>query len=54
VVHHPGFEGYNAVLLRRRQIGEVTRRELAEVVTEAWAARAPKRLVKEHFGSAEP
>jgi hypothetical protein len=49
----PHFEGYNAVLLRRGQIGEVTRRELEEVVVDAWASRAPRRLVKEYFGDAQ-
>ena len=45
----PHFNGYNAVLLRRRDLGGVSRAELAEVITDAWAARAPKRLVKEYF-----
>jgi hypothetical protein len=45
----PHFNGYNAVLLRQRDLGKVTRAELAEVITDAWAARAPKRLVKEFF-----
>lgn len=47
----PHFNGYNAVLLRQRDLREVSRAELAEVVTDAWAARAPKRLVKEYFAS---
>lgn len=47
----PHFNGYNAVLLRQRDLGEVSRAELAEVITDAWAARAPKRLVKEFFAS---
>jgi hypothetical protein len=46
----PHFNGYNAVLLRERDIGEVTRRELEEVITDAWGARAPKRLAKQFFG----
>jgi hypothetical protein len=45
----PHFNGYNAVLLRQRDLGKVSRAELAEVITDAWAARAPKRLVKEFF-----
>jgi hypothetical protein len=36
------FEGYAAILVRLQRIG---RDELEEVVTEAWLARAPKRLV---------
>jgi hypothetical protein len=38
------FDGYNAVLVRERDIGMVGRDELEEVVTDAWLARAPKRL----------
>jgi hypothetical protein len=45
----PHFNGYNAVLLRQRDLARVSRAELAEVITDAWAARAPKRLVKEFF-----
>jgi hypothetical protein len=29
------------------ELGQVTRDELAEVVGDAWLARAPKRLAKE-------
>jgi hypothetical protein len=43
----PHFDGYNAVLVRERDIGKVSRDELEEVVTDAWLARAPKRLAKE-------
>ena len=45
----PHFNGYNAVLVRQRDLGAITRQELAEIVTDAWAARAPKRLVSEYF-----
>jgi hypothetical protein len=45
----PHFNGYNAVLLRARDIGRVTRKELEEIITDAWGARAPKRLVKQFF-----
>lgn len=44
------FRGYNAVLVQQSRLGELGRAELAEVITEAWAHRAPKRLVKEHLG----
>ena len=47
----PHFDGYNAVLLRERDLGRLTRAELAEVITDAWAAKAPKQLVEEYFGS---
>ena len=33
-----------------RLLGELTRQELAEVITDAWACRAPRRLVREHRG----
>ena len=45
----PHFSGYNAVLVRLSLIGEVTRDELEEVLTEAWRACAPKALVKEYL-----
>ncbi|MGO4340346.1 MmcQ/YjbR family DNA-binding protein [Pedococcus sp. 2YAF34] len=48
----PHFDGYNAVLLRERDLGRLTRRELEEVVTDAWAAKAPKRLVEAYFDEA--
>ena len=35
----PHFDGYNAVLLRRRDLGRLTRAELAEVIADAWWAR---------------
>ena len=43
----PHFDGYSAVLVRMSELGQVTRDELAEVVEDAWLARAPKRLAKE-------
>ena len=50
----PHFEGYNAVLVQLSRLGEVSRDELAEVITEAWRACAPKTLVKQHFSDAGP
>ena len=44
------FTGFNAVLVRQSRLGELSRQELVEVITEAWAAKAPKKLVREHFG----
>jgi hypothetical protein len=38
------FDGYNAVLVRESELGGISRQELAEVITDAWLARAPKRL----------
>jgi hypothetical protein len=40
----PHFNGYPAVLVR---LGEISPGELGELVTEAWLARAPKRLAEE-------
>ena len=41
------FNGYRAVLLRERDLPRVTRDELEEVITDAWLARAPKRLASQ-------
>lgn len=41
------FDGYNAVLLRASQLGQLTRDELGEVIEDAWLAKAPKRVAKE-------
>ncbi len=43
------FRTSTSVLVRLSRLGEISRDELAEVITEAWATRAPRRLVKEHF-----
>jgi hypothetical protein len=43
----PHWNGYNAVLLREQDLGRITVDELREVVTDAWLARAPKRLARE-------
>lgn len=51
----PHWNGYKGVLLRERDLGQVSRRELEEVVTDAWLARAPKRLAQEFLaGPGEP
>jgi hypothetical protein len=48
----PHFDGHPSVLLRTSRIGELTRDELAEVVYDAWLARASKtsarRWLAEH------
>jgi hypothetical protein len=46
----PHFDGYNAVLVRLSRLAEISRDELAEVITDAWRACAPKTLVKQHAG----
>jgi hypothetical protein len=48
------FDGYNAVLVRLSEVGGVTRDELAEVVQDAWLAKAPKRLAKEWLAGLRP
>jgi hypothetical protein len=44
------FNGYSAVLVQQSRLGELDREELVEILTDAWATRAPKRLVREHLG----
>jgi hypothetical protein len=39
----PHFDGHPSVLVRASRLGEVTRRELEEVVQEAWLSRASAR-----------
>lgn len=43
------FKGFNAVLVQQSRLGEIGRAELAEVITDAWATRAPKSLVRKYF-----
>ena len=43
------FRSFNAVLVQQSRLGELTRAELAEIITDAWATRAPKSLVKKFF-----
>jgi hypothetical protein len=38
------FNGYAAILLRIPSLAEIDREELFELVSDAWLARAPKRL----------
>lgn len=44
------FHNHNAVLVQLSRLGEMDVEELREVITDAWATRAPKRMVKEFFG----
>ena len=37
------FNGHRSVLVRASRLGEVTRQELAELIQDAWLARASKR-----------
>ena len=43
------FRGFNAVLVQQSRLAEISRDELVEVITDAWAHRAPTRLVREFF-----
>jgi hypothetical protein len=44
------FRSFNAVLVQQSRLGELDRDELAEIITDAWATRAPKRLRREYLG----
>lgn len=46
----PHFRSYNAVLVQQSRLGELDVEELTEIITEAWASVAPRRLVKRHLG----
>ena len=39
----PHFDGHLSVLIRASRLGEITRAELAEVIQDAWLARASPR-----------
>ncbi|WP_181310780.1 MmcQ/YjbR family DNA-binding protein [Nocardioides campestrisoli] len=39
------FRSTNAVLVQQSRLAELTLAELREILTEAWACRAPRRLV---------
>lgn len=41
------FRGFNAVLVQQSRLGELSLDELTEVISDAWLAVAPKRLVTE-------
>ena len=43
------FKGFNAVLVQQSRLGELSRAELAEIITDAWATRAPKTLSRAYF-----
>jgi hypothetical protein len=39
----PHFDGHNSVLVQASRLGEITRKELAELVQDAWLARTSPR-----------
>ncbi|MGY1636316.1 MmcQ/YjbR family DNA-binding protein [Geodermatophilus sp. SYSU D00742] len=47
----PHFDGYPVVLVR---LAEIDTGELTELVTEAWLARAPRRLARQYLDLAPP
>jgi hypothetical protein len=47
----PHFDGYPVVLVR---LAEIDTGELTELVTEAWLARAPKRLARQYLDGQPP
>ncbi|GAA2156240.1 hypothetical protein FHX52_4178 [Humibacillus xanthopallidus] len=47
----PHWNGYNAVLLLERDLGRITVDELREIVTDAWLAKAPKRLAADFLAA---
>ena len=42
------FRSFNAVLVQQSRLGEIEHEELVEVITDAWRAVAPAKLVREH------
>jgi hypothetical protein len=48
------FDGHRSVLLRGSRIGELTRDELAEVVQDAWLARASARRAADWLAAHPP
>ncbi|NUR70315.1 MAG: hypothetical protein HOU81_05815 [Hamadaea sp.] len=47
----PHFNGHPSVLIRASRLGEITRAELAEVIQDAWLARASARRGSEWLAS---
>jgi hypothetical protein len=50
----PHFDGHPSVLLRAGRIGELTRKELAEVIQDAWLSRASARRVSTWLSTHPP
>ena len=47
----PHFDGHDSVLVQAGRLGEIGRQELAEVVQDAWLARASKRRAADWLSS---
>ena len=50
----PHWDGFPAVLLRIRDLGQLDREELRDTVVEAWLTRAPKRVARAWLEEHEP
>jgi hypothetical protein len=50
----PHFDGYAAVLVRIRNLAKLSRRELRDLVVDAWLTRAQKRVAKAWLAEHEP
>ena len=48
------FDGYPAVLIRIRDLPQLTRDELRDLVVDAWLTRAQKRVAKAWLAENEP
>lgn len=46
------FRSFNAVLVQESRLDELDRDELAEIITDAWTAQAPKTLARKYFPDA--
>jgi len=49
----PHWNGYRAVLVRKRDLKKLGRPELRDLLEDGWLYRAPKKLAKEWLGSTE-
>jgi hypothetical protein len=50
----PHFNGYPAVLIRIRDLRKLPKRELRDVVVDAWLTRVQKRVAKAWLAENEP
>jgi hypothetical protein len=50
----PHFNGYPAVLIRIRDLKRLPKKELREVVVDAWLTRAQKRVARAWLAENEP
>ncbi|MDN7123002.1 hypothetical protein INN71_16585 [Nocardioides sp. ChNu-153] len=46
----PHLDGHDGVLVQESRLGEITRGELREVLTESWLRNAPPKLVRAFTG----